>query len=213
MTILPPNATALERGLDQVEEARLDAIDLPIDDLWNPDRCPASLLPWLAWGISIDIWDTNWTEAQKRNAIASAIEDQRRKGTRASLRTVLDRFDPLIEIVEWFEDRGTLDPHTFRLELPLRTISDVEYDKDLVVALLRDIGMVKPLRSHMFAVHRMRAQAYAGLLGGGHEAGHVRLVTDADTDAALDPVWDTYLQTEDGEPLVHEETGEFLVAS
>ena len=213
MTILPPNATALERGLDQVEEARLDAIDLPIDDLWNPDRCPASLLPWLAWGISIDIWDTNWTEAQKRNAIASAIEDQRRKGTRASLRTVLDRFDPLIEIVEWFEDRGTLDPHTFRLELPLKTVSAVEYDTALVTALLRDIATVKPLRSHMFAVHRMKAQVHAWLLGAGQGAGHVRLDTQADTTAATDPAWASYLQTEDGEPIRMEDDSGFLVAA
>ncbi|MBD59013.1 MAG: phage tail protein I [Citromicrobium sp.] len=212
MSLLPPNATPFERALEDAASIMAD-VPVEIATLWNPATCPAQFLPWLGWGLSIDFWDAEWTEAEKRQAIAGTIEAQRRKGTRASLREVLDRFDPLIELVEWFEDRANLDPHTFRLELPLRTISDVEYDKDLVVALLRDIGMVKPLRSHMFAVHRMRAQAYAGLLGGGHEAGHVRLVTDADTDAALDPVWDTYLQTEDGEPLVHEETGEFLVAS
>ncbi|NCP18368.1 MAG: phage tail protein I [Erythrobacter sp.] len=213
MTILPPNSTALERKLDLVEQARLAAVPVPIGDVWNPATCPAALLPWLAWGISIDIWDTGWTEQQKRGAIAAAIAEQRRKGTRASLRTVLDRFDPLIEIVEWFEDRENLDPHTFRLELPLKTVSPVEYDTELVAALLRDIAQVKPLRAHMSAVYRMKAQANAWLLGAGWSAGHTRLDADADAEAALDPVWASYLQTEDGEPLRNEATEDFLVAA
>lgn len=213
MSILPPNATPLDRALDQVELDGLGELPIPIRSVWNPQTCPAQLLPWLAWGISIDVWDTNWSEQVKRDAVAGAIEAQRRKGTRSSLRTVLDRFDPLIEIVEWFEDRQYLDPHTFRLELPLKTVSGVEYDAALVRELLRDIAAVKPLRSHMFAVHRMRAQAHAGLLGAGHDAGFVRLDTEADTTSALDPVWATYLQTEDGEPIRAETSDEFLVAS
>lgn len=212
MSLLPPNATPFERALEDTTSIMAD-VPVEIASLWNPATCPAQFLPWLGWGLSIDFWDAGWSEAEKRQAIAGTIEAQRRKGTRASLREVLDRFDPLIELVEWFEDRDHLDPHTFRLELPLATVSDVEYDTDLVVALLRDIGMVKPLRSHMFAVHRMKAQANAWLLSAGSAAGHVRLDTHADTDAALDPVWATYLQTEIGEPLVHEEAGEFLVAS
>ena len=213
MSVLPPNATALDHALDQVDEARFAALPLPVGDVWNPETCPAQLLPWLAWGISIDVWDTDWSEQAKRDAIADAIAAQRRKGTRASLRTVLDRFDPLIEIVEWFEDPINLDPHTFRLELPLSIESGVDYDATLITALLTDIAKVKPLRSHMYAVHRMRAQAAAGLLGAGHEAGHTRLAADAETDAAHDPVWATYLETEDGEPIRLEDDSAYLEAA
>ena len=213
MTNLPPNSTALDRALEANEDAALDGLPLPLRDVWNPQTCPTLLLPWLAWGLSIDVWDTNWTEQVKRDAIANAIEAQRRKGTRATLREVLDRFDPLIEIVEWFEDRDVLDPHTFRLELPLATISDVEYDTALVTALLRDIGMVKPLRSHMLAVHRMRSQAYTGLLSAGNESGHVRLTTAADRESAGEPEWASYLQTENGEPIRMESGSEFVVAA
>jgi len=213
VSILPPNSTPLERAFDQVEEERLGSLPLPVGDVWNPQTCPAPLLPWLAWGISIDIWDTNWTEPEKRAAIADAIAAQRRKGTRASLRTVLDRFDPLIEIVEWFEDRVNLDPHTFRLELPLSIESAVEYDAALITSLLADIAKVKPLRSHMYAVHRMRAQAAAGLLGAGRDAGHTRLDATADVDAAQDPIWASYLQSEDGEPIRLEDDSGFLEAA
>lgn len=208
MSLLPPNATPLETALEETA-ARLSDVPVPLRALWDPATCPAELLPWLAWGVSIDFWDAAWTVEQKRAAIAGAIEDQRRKGTRASLREVLDRFDPLIEIVEWWQDRDTMDPHTFRLELPLAIESEVEYDTALVTALLRDIAAVKPLRSHMLAVQRMHAQAHAGLLSGAMLAGVARLDTRADTEAALDPFWGGLLQTEQGEPILAE-NGDWL---
>lgn len=208
MSLLPPNVSPLETALEETT-SRLSDVPVPLRALWDPETCPAELLPWLAWGVSIDFWDTDWTVAEKRAAIASSIDDQRRKGTRASLREVLDRFDPLIEIVEWWQDRDTMEPHTFRLELPLAIESDVEYDTALVTALLRDIAAVKPLRSHMLAVQRMHAQAHAGLLSGAMIAGVVRLDTAADTDAALNPFWDGLLQTEQGEPILAE-NGDWL---
>ncbi len=209
MTLLPPNSTRLERAIEGANGAALADVPVPIRDLWNPATCPAALLPFLAWGVSIDLWDSQWSEAEKRAAIARAIEDQRHKGTPASLRSVIDRFDPLIEVVEWFEDRDTLDPHTFRLELPLRAESAVEYDDALVAALLRDIAAVKPLRAHMFAVHRLVAQADAWLVGGAQIAGFTRVDNFTDLTVPEDPAWASYLQTEDGEPIRSAE-GPFL---
>lgn len=209
MTLLPPNATALERTLDLADGAALAAVPLPIRDLWDPATCPIAILPFLAWGLSIDFWDSAWSEAQKRAAVAASIEDQRRKGTPASLRAVLDRFDPLIALVEWFEDRDNLDPYTFRLELPIAADSAVVYDEALVAALLRDIAAVKPLRAHMIAVHKLKAQADAYLLGAAQIVGFGRLNGDGDLDEPNNPVWADYLQTEIGEPIQGPD-GDFL---
>ncbi len=202
-SILPPRSTVLQKALERVAD---DLLDLPVElrKLWSPAECPASHLPWLAWALSVDIWDANWSEAVKRAAVADAIAFQRRKGTRASLRTALDRFDPLIKIVEWHEDRATLDPHNFRLELPLLADSDVVYDEELVSQILRDIAQVKPVRSHMTAVYRMQADVQAWLVSAAGIAGQGRLDERADTDAAQDPIWETYLQTEQGEPILAE---------
>lgn len=208
MSLLPPNATQMEAALEQ-STARISDVPAPLRSLWNPATCPVALLPWLAWGVSIDFWDVAWSDAEKRAAVAGAIEHQRRKGTRTSLRAVLDRFDPLIEIVEWFEDRQHLEPHEFRLELPISIESAVEYDTALVAALLRDIAAVKPLRSHMLAVQRMHAQAHAGLLSGATIAGMARLDARADAASALDPFWNSLLQTEQGEPILAE-NGDWL---
>lgn len=207
--LLPPNATPLERALSLAPAASLAGVPVQIDRLWNPATCPTSLLPWLGWGLSIDLWDADWTEAQKRAAIADAILFQRRKGTPASLRTILDRFDPLIALVEWFDDRAVLPPYHFRLELPLAAESDVVYNETMVAQILRDIGTIKPVRAHMSVVHKLAAQAQAWLLSSATLAGLTRLDAEADIITALDPVWDQWLQTEDGEPI-QAETSAFL---
>lgn len=207
-SLLPPRSTKLERDLEAALE-RITDIPVPLRTMWDPSTCPGHLLPWLAWGISVDFWDSEWTDAQKRDTIASSIEDQRRKGTLASLRSVVDRFDPLIRIVEWFEDRDTLAPHSFRLELPLWADSAVIYDEQLVAALLRDIAAVKPLRSHLFAVHRLIARTGAYFLSGAQIAGFDRLTIRTDLAVPADPAWAEYLQTEEGEP-VSGPSGEFL---
>ena len=201
-TLLPPNAAPLERALSLASAVSLADVPVTIDRLWNPATCPVALLPWLAWGLSIDIWDSAWTEAEKRAAVADAIQFQRRKGTPASLRTVLDRFDPLIAIVEWFEDRDTLDPYTFRMELPLLADSAVAYDENLVARILRDIAQVKPVRAHMLAVFKLRAQAQVALIAAANLAGLSRVTASADVTTATDPAWNNYLQTENGEPII-----------
>ena len=44
-SLLPPNATKLERDLEQVIANAID-IDVQIQDLWDPEKCPFKLLPY-----------------------------------------------------------------------------------------------------------------------------------------------------------------------
>lgn len=209
-TLLPPGSTQLQQALEQVAAGVLD-IPVPFRDLWSPTDCRIEDLPWLAWGLSIDIWDSNWSEQQKRDAVADAISFQRRKGTPASLRVVLDRFDTLIGIVEWSQDRINLDPYSFRLELPLVAESDVIYDEALVGQILRDIAQVKPARAVMQAVFRLRAAAAAWLLSAARLGDMLRFEVAADVATAGQPEWLSYLLTSDGEPL-QTAAGAFLEA-
>lgn len=207
-SLLPPASTEIEKALEQVALGLAD-LPTPVRDVWSPATCPIGLLPWLAWGVSIDLWDSAWSEERKRAAVADAIAFQRRKGTPASLRTVLDRIDPFIKLVEWFEDRDTLAPYTFRLELPLLAESTAVYDEKLVDQILRDIAQVKPVRAHMQAVFRLKADAEAWLLSSSHIVGLDRIDAAADRATALQPEWLNYLTTEQGEPLLTE-TSQFL---
>lgn len=51
----PPNASPLERVLADLEFARIDEVSLAvIRQVVDPDTCPAALLPWLAYSMSVD---------------------------------------------------------------------------------------------------------------------------------------------------------------
>lgn len=86
MTRLVPNASPLVAGLDASIAA---AFALPIDritDFWSPERCPLELLGYLAWQLSIDLWDDAWPELKKRQVCASAFNLHRSKTTLAGIR-------------------------------------------------------------------------------------------------------------------------------
>ncbi len=87
-SVLPPNSTKLERALEQVAAKALD-LPIIIKELHNPDTCPAQLLPWLAWSLSVDEWDKDWSEEHQRNIIKESRQVHREKGTKASIRRIL----------------------------------------------------------------------------------------------------------------------------
>ena len=111
-TLLPPNATPFERALEQAL-ARIEEVPVPIDTLWDPNRCPADLLPWLAWAWSVDEWDPDWPEHVKRRVIAAAPEVHRLKGTRAAVERALKAIGVFAEIVEWWQRSPKGQPGTF----------------------------------------------------------------------------------------------------
>jgi phage tail P2-like protein len=102
---LPPNATPIELALEDTMRAHFGA-PVDIDDLWNPATIPAPLLPWLAWALSVDVWDSAWDEARKRAVVAASIQTHRVKGTIGALKRAIAAFDRGIEIAEWFDYGG-----------------------------------------------------------------------------------------------------------
>jgi hypothetical protein len=55
-SLLPPGSSALERRLAQACSGISD-LNVPLRDLWNPWKCPAKFLPYLAWAFSVDRWE------------------------------------------------------------------------------------------------------------------------------------------------------------
>ena len=97
--LLPPNATPLERAVDAAS-ARLDELEIPLRDLWNPARCPLALLPWLAWTLAVESWDPDWPADLKRRACAEAFLVHREKGTYAAIRRILRLIGAIWKYVE-----------------------------------------------------------------------------------------------------------------
>lgn len=209
--LLPPNSTPLERALAGAT-ARIDSIPVDVSTLWDPWTCPIALLPWLAWSFSVDGWDPEWTEAEKRGAVAGAIELQRHKGTRWSVEQVLASFDDLIQLVEWFEASPRLDPHVFEIRLPLvdadGVAGGVRVSAAYARAIVTDVVKVKPVREHLVLVQQLELVGLPQPFAVAQAAGYRRLDLDA-ADADPEIPWSDLLQDENGEPLTDDE-GNFI---
>lgn len=115
--LLPPNATPLEQALSAVEERLLQAPVWVIRAVWDADRCPVHLLPYLASAWSVDEWDPQWSEADKRQAIRDSVWLHQHKGTVGAMKRALAQLKLTVSVSEWFQHGG--DPYTFRLKVAL----------------------------------------------------------------------------------------------
>ncbi|WCM29194.1 phage tail protein I [Sphingomonas sp. QA11] len=207
--LLPPNATRLERALAGAT-ARIDAIPIDVSSLWDPYRCPALLLPWLAWSFSTDRWNPDWSDDEKRAAVAGAIELQSHKGTRWSVEQVLASFDDLLELVEWFEASPRLDPHTFEVRLSLidgnGLARGARVSADRARAIVAEVSKVKPVREHLVLVQQLALTGGVFPFMAAQTAGYRRLDLPAgDADPGMS--WEDLIQDENGEPLTGADNG------
>ena len=88
-TLLPPSSTPLERAIDQTAAARLSALPSVVASLWNADTCPAPLLPYLAWAMSVDEWNDGWGVDKKRAVIKESRHIHQHKGTLSAINRAL----------------------------------------------------------------------------------------------------------------------------
>ncbi|MCO7218009.1 phage tail protein I, partial [Halomonas sp. OfavH-34-E] len=122
---------------------------VPLRDLWRPATCPAHLLPYLAWAFSVDRWDPTWSEAAKRDVIASAFYVHQRKGTISALRRVVEPLGYLLEVVEWWETEPAGTPGTFALRIG---VLDTGITEGMYTELERLIDDAKPVSRHVSAL-------------------------------------------------------------
>ncbi|AIE00395.1 TPA: phage tail protein I [Klebsiella pneumoniae] len=142
-SLLPPGSSALERRLAQACSGISD-LNVPLRDLWNPWKCPAKFLPYLAWAFSVDRWEETWTETAKRQAVSDAFWIHQRKGTVAAVKRVIEGLGYSMTIEEWWD---VADPAgTFRLEVELNEIGITEA---MINELERIIGDAKPVSRHI----------------------------------------------------------------
>ncbi len=147
-SLLPPNATAQERALSEAT-ARLSDVPLLVRESWNPDTCPAELLPWLAWAFSVDEWQIEWSEQEKREVINSALDVHKHKGTIGAIDRALRPLGYLIDVVEWWEMTPPGQPYTFSIVMGTDTKPVTE---DMYEKAERIVLTYKNLRSHLIAM-------------------------------------------------------------
>lgn len=147
MTLLPPNSTPLERAVDAAA-ARIADIPTPLRDLWNPETCPADLLPYLAWALSIDAWSSDWPEPVRRARVRNAMAIARRKGTAESVRAVVESFGGSVALREWWQMEPPGAPHTFQLVVDLSGRDGAPATAAFADAVIAEVRRTKPVRSH-----------------------------------------------------------------
>lgn len=101
-SLLPPNATLLERDIERIINQATD-IPVTIKTLWDPLLCPAELLPWLAWAYSVDQWMDSWPEQIKRQVINDAFVIHQHKGTPFAVQHALNSLGIETQMREWWE--------------------------------------------------------------------------------------------------------------
>lgn len=159
--LLPPNATEEERAIEATGAVATDTLSLPENQpmrpVWQPDLCPAPLLPYLAWALSVDEWDPAWPETTKRLAVKDALGQHLIKGSVQSLRNLLGLLGfPDAVLTEWFEtpvDPGLAafhsdTPHTFSLGFNPED-TEALFDPAFITRLTSQLAHTVPVRSHI----------------------------------------------------------------
>ena len=178
MSLLPPNTSLVERAIE-ASTARLSDVPVPLRSLIDPNTCPLALLPYLAWALSIDTWDSDWPEAVKRNRVRQAIDIQRRKGTASSVRDVVNSFGGSLALREWWQMVPRGDPHTFALVLALEGIVPPARKAAYVDQVIAEVRRTKPVRSHFTFTQALSATGGLQVVAAARPALVVRLALSA----------------------------------
>jgi len=159
-TLLPSNSTPLE--LQAAEAlAQIQRVPIPLRTLYNPDKCPLPLLPYLAWSFSVDPGASQRHESAKRSAIRSAYYIHSRKGTLGSLRRVVEPLGFAIEVVEWWQTIPLGPRATFALNI---SVSETGITEQMYQELTWLIDDAKPLTRHLTGLDiilETRVESYA----------------------------------------------------
>lgn len=116
--LLPPNATPFQVALSGSGHRVLSLPTWVIRACWDADACPVHLLPYLAQAWSVDEWEPDWSEAQKRAAIKAAPATHQLKGTAGALERAIVALGMGAAVKEWFEYGG--GPYRFKVALTLQ---------------------------------------------------------------------------------------------
>jgi phage tail P2-like protein len=114
MSLLPGNLPTLEHHFDDAEN-RLSTIDIQTRAMWNAWQCPEPVLPFLAWAVSVDVWESSWPVELQRQVVSSSLEIHRYKGTPKGVKLALASLGLDFEYSEWWQASPRGQPGTFAI--------------------------------------------------------------------------------------------------
>lgn len=160
--LVPFQSSDLERDLD-IALSHIETMEIPIRDLWNPEKCPIIALPYLAWAVKVGSWSSRWSDRVKRQVVAASLDLHRIRGTRPSITKALESLDVRCELVEWYERPDlNMEPGTFRVTAHVSARGDDRaIDPDFTAEIREAIDSTKPAsRPYTLAVQGMLKATY-----------------------------------------------------
>lgn len=149
--LVPANHRLFEHALAEVLSPLGEIDPRVIETVWDAWRCPAALLPFAAYALSVDFWDDAWDEIRKRRAIAESPAHHRRKGTRKAVEQAATFTQREVVIREWWQFTPAARRGTFEIYLYLRDGESFAGVAPEVALLKRLITASKP-KSRAFAL-------------------------------------------------------------
>lgn len=168
-SILPLNASDLEKDIELSGKNRIDYIDNPIGTIWNPRIVQSHILPYLAFALSVDKWENDWPDNIKRQVVEASVVVHRRKGTVGAVKKAIEATGINVSFTEWFENSSV--PHTFTIT----AWSDENINNDGTTKLLPKayidtidgVNLTKPARSHFELMFGSRSYNDIGMAAEG----------------------------------------------
>lgn len=162
--LVPANHRRFEQALADTLQPLQRTDPTVIETIWNAWTCPPPLLPFLAYALSVDLWDDEWSEIDKRRAIADSPAYHRRKGTRLAVEQALDLLGRPYTLTEWWQRVPEGRRGTARVFLTVDRLSDapavvararrlVSAAKPKSRAVAIDAGLVIPGEIVVGAIH------------------------------------------------------------
>lgn len=134
-SVLPPNRSLLEAGLDLAFARLLERIDPPFPELMDAQRSPAAFLPYLAADRGVSEWDSAALESEKRATAANAWAIKRLAGTRKALALAVESMGLLPEVVAWHKESPVGNPYGIRVVARALGAFDEESNRRLGIRL------------------------------------------------------------------------------
>lgn len=146
--LLPPNSTELERKVCTVT-AKATSLDVKIKTVSTITNAPNKFLPLLAWQNSVDRWNRNWSDKEKRAQIKAAFKIHQKKGTVAALKEITAAFGYSLTVIEWWQEQPNNTPGTFQITIETEGNELTDENYRTLLSLIRD---AKPLTRELTAI-------------------------------------------------------------
>lgn len=110
-----------------------------IRDIHDPWKCPLEFLPWLAYALSVDVWNDKWPEVTKRTICANAEQIHEHKGTHGGMVDALALLGIRADVVYWHQMQPEGEPGT--MNLTLWVSQNIIPDAEVILGseLIRDV--------------------------------------------------------------------------